>query len=179
MDWYENWIQSIRDFNARNEQQQADKTMIIAEATSRVDFFDRFANPRHATASAMVVGPRGIILHKHKKFNAWIQPGGHIDPGESPWDSAIREGREETGLQLVHPNATPLLFHISCHPAGEHFHLDSQYLVLGGKEDPSPPEGESQEISWFDLERAREVADKSMKDPLDTLEGIDLSEFGL
>ncbi|MDA8195676.1 MAG: NUDIX domain-containing protein [Actinomycetota bacterium] len=135
--------------------------------------------PRHATASAMVVGPRGIILHKHKKFNAWIQPGGHIDPGESPWDSALREGIEETGLQLAHPNHTPLLFHISCHQAGEHFHLDSQYLFLGGNEDPSPPEGESQEIGWFDLESARVVADESMKDVLDNLVFTDLSVFGI
>ena len=62
--------------------------------------FDQDADPVHVTGSAIVVGPRGVVLLKHKRLGLWLQPGGHIDAGETPWDAALREAREETGLDV-------------------------------------------------------------------------------
>ena len=45
---------------------------------------DEHAGPTHVTASGIVVGRRGTVLHRHKKLGIWMQPGGHIDPGEAP-----------------------------------------------------------------------------------------------
>src|SRR5215510_3939162 len=63
-----------------------------------VSHFDRLAdpcnehaNPVHVTGSAIVVGDRGVVLHRHKRLGIWLQPGGHIDPGEWPWEGALRE----------------------------------------------------------------------------------------
>lgn len=39
-----------------------------------------------------------MLLH-HKKLGLWLPPGGHIDPGELPEEAALREIREETGLE--------------------------------------------------------------------------------
>lgn len=36
-----------------------------------------------------------IYLGYHKKADDWIPPGGHIEPGETPVDAAIREMEEE------------------------------------------------------------------------------------
>ena len=60
--------------------------------------FDEEADPVHVTGSAVVVGRRGTVLHLHKRLHRWMQPGGHIDPAEAPWDAALRESEEETGL---------------------------------------------------------------------------------
>ena len=39
--------------------------------------------------------------------NAWVLPGGHIDPGESLEEGVIRELSEETGIQILrHPDGT-------------------------------------------------------------------------
>ena len=69
--------------------------------------FDRLDDPLdqaldavHVTGSAIVVGPRGVVLLRHKRLGLWLQPGGHIDPGETPWDAALREAQEETGLEV-------------------------------------------------------------------------------
>ena len=45
---------------------------------------------------------RRVLLVQHSDVEAWVAPGGSIEPGESPADAVVREMREETGL-LVEP----------------------------------------------------------------------------
>jgi 8-oxo-dGTP pyrophosphatase MutT (NUDIX family) len=125
--------------------------------------FDERYGPVHVTGSAVVVGPRGVILVKHRRLHRWMQPGGHIEPGETPEEAAVRECTEETGLPVAHPSDGPVLIHVDVHEASKgHTHLDVRYLVLAPDEDPDPPEGESQEIRWFDWDEAQAMADDSL-----------------
>ena len=122
--------------------------------------FDEHADPIHVTGSAVVIGRRGVVLMKHKRLGIWLQPGGHIDPGETPWAGARREAYEETGLEVEFAGGSPELVHVDVHPGGRgHTHLDLRYLVEAADVDPQPPEGESQEIAWFDWDAAVERAD--------------------
>ncbi len=71
---------------------------------------------RHFCASVFVIdrNKKKILLVKHKKFNKWVQPGGHIEENETPEETAIREVYEETGLRVK------LL--------GEHFPRESDFV---------------------------------------------------
>lgn len=137
--------------------------------------FSQESGTVHVTGSALVVGPRGVILLKHKRLGIWLQPGGHIDPGETPWAAALRESQEETGLDVsfagpLDEYGIPGLIHLDVHAGGRgHTHLDARYLIDGGDADPAPPEGESQEIDWFGWDVAIERADPGLEGILRSL----------
>ena len=124
---------------------------------------DRLAGPEHVTGSAVVVGSRGTVLHLHKRLHRWLQPGGHLEPGEAPWEAAWREAQEETGLSLEHPDGGPRLIHVDVHGAANgHTHLDLRYLLLCPDRDPAPPPGESPEARWFGWDEALARADGAL-----------------
>ncbi len=53
------------------------------------------------TASTMIVSEGKVLLHMHAKFHTWLQVGGHIESDESPHQAALREAREEAGIDVV------------------------------------------------------------------------------
>lgn len=56
---------------------------------------------RDFTVATFVIHDRKVLLLWHKKLSMWLPPGGHIDPHELPDDAAVREVKEETGLDVV------------------------------------------------------------------------------
>lgn len=143
--------------------EERSRTEILERLVALDSPFDRLAGPVHVTASAIVIGRRGVLLHRHRRLHRWLQPGGHLDAGESPADAARREAEEETGLALSHPRGGPLLVHVDVHGAADdHVHLDIRYLIVGPDEDPAPPPGESQEVAWFTWEEASSLADEAL-----------------
>lgn len=158
-----------------DEAERVNIATFLAHYDVLADPMDRELDAIHVTGSAIVTGPRGVVLLRHKRLGLWLQPGGHIDPGESPWEAALREAEEETGLavRLATPgdDGVPPLVHVDVHPGGRgHTHLDLRYLVDGGDADPDPPAGESQEIGWFAWSDAVERAsDERLKALLGTL----------
>ena len=143
--------------------ERASIATFLAEFDRLDDPLDRALDPIHVTGSAIVVGPRGVVLLRHKRLGFWMQPGGHIDPGESPWEASLREAREETGLVVsfadLDEDGLPRLVHVDVHPGGRgHTHLDLRYVLDGGDADPVPQPGESQHVAWFDWAEAVERA---------------------
>jgi ADP-ribose pyrophosphatase YjhB (NUDIX family) len=56
---------------------------------------------RDFTATTFVVWRGAVLLHRHPKLGMWLPCGGHIEPGELPDDAAIREVREESGVEIA------------------------------------------------------------------------------
>ena len=56
-----------------------------------------------ATSCGGVVIFRGKILVLYKnyksKYEGWVLPKGTVEPGEEHWQTALREVREETGVE--------------------------------------------------------------------------------
>jgi len=139
------------------------------------------------TVSAYIVRtapiPR-ILLHRHKTLGVYIQPGGHVELDETPWQAIIHELREETGydmgqLRILQPHLRPPVpVHGDFHPqpvclrsfpfeglAG-HFHTDITYAFVT-EEEPryQVGEGESHDLTWVTREELLALpADQTYED---------------
>ena len=55
---------------------------------------------RHFTSTVFVVFEDKIALHWHNKVKMWLPPGGHVEENEDPVQTALRECREEMGIDV-------------------------------------------------------------------------------
>ncbi len=121
---------------------------------------------RHFVATGYVVEDGKTLLVFHKKLRLWLAPGGHVDEGELPEETVLREVSEETGLtaRIVGERRSPdpangkvryLLSprHIQLEdipgPGGFHQHIDLIYFckAVAGAVRLAPEEHE--DIRWF------------------------------
>lgn len=52
------------------------------------------------TAEVFIVYNNRVLLRVHDKYGFWMSVGGHVELDEDPNQAAIREAREEVGLQI-------------------------------------------------------------------------------
>lgn len=52
------------------------------------------------TVEVFIVHKNKVLLRKHDKYNIWLSVGGHIELDEDPIQAAIREVKEEVGLEI-------------------------------------------------------------------------------
>jgi len=133
------------------------------------DPFAESENDHHVTASSFVISSRGVILHRHRRLGIWVQPGGHVDAGESPEEACVRETTEETGL-LAHHVDPVVLFHVDVHPGPRgHTHYDLRYVLVADPLDPHPAKDESPDVFWFDFDAALDRAEPALRAALEKL----------
>ena len=122
--------------------------------------------PLHVTASALIVHPptARVLLRWHQRQQAWLQVGGHGDPGETdPLAIAIREAKEETGLADLAPWPDAEIRHLVIVgvPPGKgepaHEHADIRYIMATQAPDTARAENENAPLRWLSLAEAYEA----------------------
>ncbi len=129
------------------------------------------ARSLHVTGSALIVHPpsRRVLLRWHQRMGAWLQVGGHGDPGESSALAvARREAEEETALSDLRswpdPDAPAPLLHVVVVPVpagkGEpaHEHGDMRFVLATERPDEAEPESTEAPLRWLTLDEARAAA---------------------
>ena len=110
----------------------------------------------HVTASAIVTSLSGesVLLVPHRKLGGWLQPGGHVEPADaSVFETALREVREETGVERLESPQGDAILDLDIHPipafGGEpaHVHYDVRFLLTTGDGGAL-----TQGAAWFPLD---------------------------
>jgi 8-oxo-dGTP pyrophosphatase MutT (NUDIX family) len=113
-------------------------------------------NPRHYCSFFLPYDQKlGMIyLGHHKKADDWIPPGGHIEPGETPSDAAIREMKEELDIDITKDMLRPFTLsvkEIGRPESGCMAHYDVWHLVMIDKQDFDYLRSEYYDAGWFTI----------------------------
>jgi len=119
----------------------------------------RDGGPEHLTASTFVLSGdlARVLLCYHRKGQFWVQLGGHVEPSDASLpDAALREAREESGLdavRLVTDDPADLNRHELASAFGAcRAHWDVGYVALASTADRVVVSDESEDVRWFDVD---------------------------
>ncbi len=120
----------------------------------------------HFTASSWIVNPARdrALMAWHNIYRTWSWTGGHADGESDLLAVALREAREETGLEAVAP-VTGEIYSVEVLPVNSHFkrgqfvsahlHLNVTYLLETDDAQPLRPKpDENSAVAWLPLQEA-------------------------
>ena len=159
-------IDQIKKYAPCCEQEARDKKVILDYLANNPGAFFRSDLIAHMTASSWIVNAERtkVVMVYHRIYDSWSWTGGHADGEEDLLAVALRECREETGLQnvrAVDENIFSLeVLTVDGHEKrGEyvpsHLHLNVTYLLEADeREKLCVREEENSGVSWFTLDEA-------------------------
>jgi 8-oxo-dGTP pyrophosphatase MutT (NUDIX family) len=143
----------------------------------RIDYYDDPSAPKAnslvPSVNVVVVNDAGEILMIRRTDNDnWAIPGGAIDLGESVAQAAVRETREESGIECeitgivgIYSDPKHVLLYTSNGEVRQEFSIVLTASPLSGQPTPS---SESSEVRWVPVPEVREYTmDRSMRIRID------------
>ncbi len=136
------------------------KKCMIDFINQNPDCFERTLDVGHITASCWLLNKEKThaLLTHHKKLNAWFQLGGHCDGESDVLAVALKEAREESGIQYIEPLSADI-FDIDIHliPANNvtpaHYHYDVRFLMQVISDETIVLSEESHSLAWVAKEK--------------------------
>ncbi|WP_432945850.1 NUDIX domain-containing protein [Kribbella sp. CA-253562] len=139
----------------------------------RIDYYDDPAAPQAnsmvPSVNVVIENEAGEVLVIQRSDNGnWAVPGGAIDLGESMTQAAIRETREETGIECeitgligIYTDPKHIILYTSNGEARQEFSILLKGRALSGTPTPSD---ESTKVEWVDTSRLDSLQmDRSMQ----------------
>ena len=108
--------------------------------------------PKHLVSYIAVVDGHDILLVDHKSAQLWLPPGGHVEHGEHPRETAVRELLEELKVVAKHDITEPLM--VTCTTtvglAAGHVDVSLWYVVTVDRgQDIQFDRQEFERVKWF------------------------------
>ncbi len=121
----------IRNYTQAHPEERAPYDMLkfLDDETS---YFLRNRYNGHFTGSAWIVSPdrSSILMTHHKKLGKWIKLGGHADGENDLLKVALREAKEESGIQQFKVLSEEIFYLDICAYLS---HIDATSLIIAGK----------------------------------------------
>lgn len=162
--------EKLGNFIPDNEQEAIDLILTRKFLTEGETPFLRTNETAHFTASAWIVNPARtkVLMVYHNIYNSWSWVGGHADGDENLLAVALKEAREETGIEHMHPvSEEPFSLEILTvnghEKRGEyvssHLHYNVTYLLEAEDNDELQVKpDENSAVAWFTFNDALEAS---------------------
>lgn len=162
----EQLFRHLESYRPCNGQEAADQKEMLRLLQTEANLLTRENLTAHFTASAWLVNPSRtrVLMAYHNLYDSWAWTGGHADGQADLLSVALREAREETGLESVRAVSGQIFsietltvnghekrgVYVPCH-----LHLNVTYLLEADeRETPRAKPDENKAVRWFTLEES-------------------------
>ena len=159
-------VEALRAYRPCCEQEERDRAFILDFIEKNPDALLRENPVAHLTASAWVVNAARdrVLMVYHRIYDSWSWTGGHADGAEDLLAVALRECREETGVEHLRPVSEDVysveVLTVDGHEkhrqyVSSHLHLNLTWLLEADERDALRVcEEENSGVRWFTLDGA-------------------------
>ncbi len=165
-------INQLQSYQSFNEQEEADRQVMLELLQTSDDIFYRTNLLAHFTASAWVLNKAHthVLMAFHNIYQTYAWLGGHADGEEDLLSVALREVTEESGIHTVKPITEGIYsletIEVNGHEKNgkyvpSHLHLNVTYLLeADDTESLHVKQDENSAVNWFPIDQVLDVIDE-------------------
>jgi 8-oxo-dGTP pyrophosphatase MutT (NUDIX family) len=162
---------ALSNWSSPDAEQERLRLLYLAHLDGEPDAMLRECHPDHLTGSAIIFSAdnRQVLLTLHHVVKLWLQTGGHCEPADQTLaEAALREGREESGIESLTIDPVPVLLSRHavpfCGPIQPAHHLDVQYVAVAPADAVHVISDESDDLAWFDVDDLPTQTDQPVRE---------------
>jgi 8-oxo-dGTP pyrophosphatase MutT (NUDIX family) len=158
-------LQQLLTYKGFDENEEQMRLEMVEFIQSNPDCFERSLKIGHMVGGAWVVDEtkQFALLTHHRKFDRWLQLGGHADGESNMYQVALREAQEESGLKSIQ-SIDQNIFDIDIHTIPvrgdepEHKHYEIRYLFTADMNEKVIVSNESKDVRWVKLDEILQLS---------------------
>ena len=173
-----NLKKEIESYDPYNEQEENDRKLMLEYIDTFKDVLTRENKMCHFTASNWIVNRERtkVLMVYHNIYKSWAWTGGHADGDSNLLRVALKEAKEETGLENLKVLKNGIfglqILTVDSHIkrgkfVSSHLHLDCCFLLEADEEDTLKiKEDENSGVKWIDIEKITEITNEQKMKPI-------------
>lgn len=159
-----NFREAILKYRPINEQETNDKRIILSYIDRFYeDILTRENEIAHMTSSGLILNKslNKVLMIHHNIYKTWTWTGGHADGDNDMFEVALKEAKEETGVENILPitedlasiDIIPVYGHIKRDKyISSHLHLNTSYVLIADeKEKLIINKLETSNVGWIEV----------------------------
>jgi 8-oxo-dGTP pyrophosphatase MutT (NUDIX family) len=147
-------VAGVRPHDAREAADQADILGWVASGQPLFRTVPPDVPPKHLVSYFVPVDKRrrSVLLGAHRKSGLWLPPGGHVEDGEDPRQTVLREALEELGIRPAVAEEPFFLTVTPTNASNSHLDVSLWFLIEVGQDaELRPDPREFSDVRWLPL----------------------------